>query len=339
MFPEDLNLKPEEALLQIKKVIENSQVVLFAWRNEAGWPIEFVTENIAQFGYQAQECFKQKICYSDLIYPDDLGQIKQEVIKKIAEGQKTFCLKYRILTKGGEVRWVDSSNTVIINGSEDQIISIQGTVLDITDRKLAETNLQADNNISREKLHRSRSARGAIVQVLMNALGERDLGTGEHAERLQDLIILLATACNLPECDLSDLRLLAQFHDIGKVAVPDHILFKSGILNAEEVLEMQRHCEIGYRIALSVPDLMPIADWILMHHEWWNGDGYPLGLKGEEIPLECRLLAVVDAYDAMTSDRPYRKAMTHEDALREIRRQAGIQFDSEIVRVLLQIEK
>ena len=100
------------------------------------------------------------------------------------------------------------------------------------------------------------------------------------------------------------------FHDIGKVGIPDRILFKPGRLTDEEYKEMKRHSEIGHRIAQSAPDLQPIADYILRHHEWWNGGGYPLGLSGENIPLECRILAIADAYDAMTSDRPYRKAMS-----------------------------
>ncbi|MEW5867329.1 MAG: HD domain-containing phosphohydrolase, partial [Bacillota bacterium] len=100
---------------------------------------------------------------------------------------------------------------------------------------------------------------------------------------------------------------------------------------------MRLHCEIGLRIAQSAPDLVPISDWILKHHEWWNGQGYPLGLKGKEIPLECRILAIVDAYDAMTSDRPYRKALTHEQAVRELERCAGTQFDPDLVQKVVQI--
>ena len=94
---------------------------------------------------------------------------------------------------------------------------------------------------------------------------------------------------------------------------------------------MRRHSEIGYRIAQSSPDLVPIADWILKHHEWWNGKGYPLGLKEEEIPLECRILAIADAYDAMTSDRPYRKALSHEDAVAELLKCSSTQFDPGLV--------
>lgn len=196
---------------------------------------------------------------------------------------------------------------------------------------------EADNNMYREKLHRSQSTRSALVQTLMKALEERDFITEGHAERLQNLVALLAKSIGLPERRIADLRLLAQFHDIGKVGISDRILNKPGPLTIEEVSEMQRHCEIGHRIAQVAADMAHIADWILKHHEWWNGGGYPVGLKGEEIPLECRILAIVDAYDAMTSDRPYRKAMSPEEVVAELKKYAGIQFDPQLVPVFLQV--
>ena len=101
----------------------------------------------------------------------------------------------------------------------------------------------------------------------------------------------------------------------------------------------RRHCEIGSRIALSVPDLVTIADWILKHHEWWDGQGYPLGMTGEEIPVECRLLAIVDAYEALTSVRPYRKSFSHRQAVAELRRHAGTQFDPQLLEKFLQMLK
>lgn len=192
---------------------------------------------------------------------------------------------------------------------------------------------EADNNMYREKLHRSQSARSAIVKTLMKALEARDFITEGHADRLQDLVAGLAAALGLSERRITDLKLLAKFHDIGKVGVPDRILFKRGTLTSEEFAEMRLHCEIGHRIARSAPDLTPIADWILKHHEWWNGKGYPLGLVGEDIPLECRILAIADAYDAMTSDRPYRKAMPSGEALAVIQRCSGTQFDPSLVKV------
>jgi diguanylate cyclase (GGDEF)-like protein/PAS domain S-box-containing protein len=194
---------------------------------------------------------------------------------------------------------------------------------------------EADNKMYRGKLHRSQSTRSAIVQTVMKLLEARDFITEGHADRLQEMLIRLAKAAGLPESRMTDLRLLAQFHDIGKVGIPDRILLKPGPLEPEEVIEMRRHCEIGHRIAQSSPDLMPVADWVLKHQEWWNGEGYPLGLAGERIPIECRILSIADAYDAMTSDRPYRKAMSHEAALAELRRCAGVQFDPALVELFI----
>lgn len=199
---------------------------------------------------------------------------------------------------------------------------------------LCEENMQvesvfkaADNNMYRQKMHQSHSVRGSIVQTLMKALEARDHITEGHADRLSNYIEMMGQQLSLPKSVISDLRLFAKFHDIGKVGIPDRILMKPGKLTEDEMVIMRQHCEIGFRIAKSSPDLEPIAEWVLKHHEYWNGKGYPLGISGEEIPIPCRILSIVDAYDAMTSDRPYRKAMSDEDALAEIRRCAGTQFD------------
>lgn len=191
---------------------------------------------------------------------------------------------------------------------------------------------EADNSMYREKLHSQKSSRSSVVHALKKALEVRDYVTDGHATRLKDLSVQLAKICGFPDYRLTDLRLFAEFHDIGKVGIPDHILFKPGPLTPEELKIMRSHSEIGHRIAISTHDLEPIAEWILKHHEWWNGNGYPLGLKGKAIPLECRILSIVDAYDAMTNDRPYRKALTHEAALAEIVSCAGKQFDPDLVR-------
>ncbi|MEW6662849.1 MAG: PAS domain S-box protein [Bacillota bacterium] len=233
--------------------------------------------------------------------------------------------------KGGLERYNETNQELPISLSIGWAVSAAET------KNLIDVFKEADNNMYREKLHRSKSAKNAIVQGLMKALEERDYITEGHAERLQELVEGLAMALGLSDRSVADLRLLAQFHDIGKVGIPDRILFKPGALTPAEMAEMQRHCEIGHRIAQAVPDLVPIADWILKHREWWNGQGYPLGLKGEEIPLESRILAITDAYDAMTNDRTYRKALSHEEAVAELEKGASTQFDPSLVSIFLQL--
>jgi diguanylate cyclase (GGDEF)-like protein/PAS domain S-box-containing protein len=243
-----------------------------------------------------------------------LPNCKEEILRNAVQRTRNWIVKYN-----------EANREIHLSVSVGHAIRNQSTI------SLNDLFREADNSMYREKLYRSQSARSAIILTLMKALEERDFITEGHAVRLQDLVVRLASNIGLSEHYQTELRLLAQFHDIGKVGIPDRILFKQGSLTPEEALEMQRHCEVGYRIAQSAPDLVPIAEWILKHHEWWNGQGYPLGLKGEEIPLECRILSIADAYDAMTNDRPYRKAIPHDQALLELLRCAGTQFDPRLV--------
>lgn len=171
----------------------------------------------------------------------------------------------------------------------------------------------------------------SVVRTLIKILKARDLITYGHGERVQCLVLEIAQAIGLESARFSDLGLFAEFHDLGKVGISDLILLKEGPLTEIEWHEMQKHSEIGSQITQSAPELLPIARWILCHHERWDGTGYPLGLKGQEIPLECRILALADSYDAMTNDRPYRKEMSQEQAIHEIRRCSGTQFDPELV--------
>ncbi|MEN6348677.1 MAG: HD domain-containing phosphohydrolase [Syntrophomonas sp.] len=194
---------------------------------------------------------------------------------------------------------------------------------------------EADDNMYRQKLNHTHSYRSNMVQGMMKTLEARDFITEGHAERMRDLIMQLGAYVGVPHNMLTSLQLLAQFHDIGKVGISDKILFKPGLLTESEIAEMQRHSEIGYRIAQAIPDLSSISDFILKHHERWDGTGYPLQLKGDEIPLECRILGIVDAFDAMTNDRPYRKAMSEEQAIAIIRDNAGAQFDPDLAASFL----
>jgi len=198
---------------------------------------------------------------------------------------------------------------------------------------------EADNRMYREKIQHKESARSNILQAIAKTMQARDFDTEGHCDRLQKLAASLAQSLEPSQEFVNDLYLLARFHDLGKVGIPDHILFKPGSLTGKEWQQMRQHCEIGHRIASSVPDLAPIADYILMHHEWWDGRGYPSGLSGEDIPLPCRILAIADAYDAMTSNRPYRNALSGAEAIAELRRCAGTQFDPQLVEQFIQVAK
>lgn len=195
---------------------------------------------------------------------------------------------------------------------------------------------EADDHMYREKLLQKQSSRSSLVHVLMGALESKNFETREHVERMGELAVTLARAIEYPEDAMFELVLFAKFHDIGKVGVADSILQKPGPLNPEEKKEMQRHCEIGYRIAMASPELATVADLILKHHEWWNGAGYPHGLSRHDIPLACRIVAIADAFDAMTSDRPYRQGMSSQDAILELQRYAGTQFDPMLVEVFVE---
>lgn len=196
---------------------------------------------------------------------------------------------------------------------------------------------EADNNMFHEKLYYNQNTQTATIQILMKALEVKDFVKEGHVDRLQSIVASVGAALGMTERRINALRLLAKFHDIGKIGIPDRILLKQGPLSPVEVAEMQRHCEIGFRIAQSAPVLVPIADGILKHHEWWNGKGYPLGLQEKEIPLDCRLLSIADAYDALTSDRPYRKAMSPEKAASELLKRSRTQFDPELLEIFLDV--
>ena len=197
---------------------------------------------------------------------------------------------------------------------------------------------KADDLMYRDKLYSSYSIRSKVVNSLMSALAERDYITEGHAMRLEKMSMMLGEKMNLNTSQLTDLALLSHVHDLGKVGIPDKILFKPGKLSDDEWEIMKMHSDKGYRIALSSHELSSIADFVLKHHERWDGKGYPLGLKGKEIPLLCRILAIVDAFDAMTHDRPYQKAVPDREALMELKRCAGKQFDPHLVEqfILLQ---
>lgn len=177
----------------------------------------------------------------------------------------------------------------------------------------------------------------ATLRAISAALDLRDTETEGHAVRVAAYAARIARQMGLQGEVLADVVRGALLHDVGKIGVPDHILRKPGPLTPEEWVEMRKHPEIGYRMLKDIPFLRSALPVVLYHHERYDGTGYPCGLKGEEIPLAARIFAVADALDAMTSDRPYRKARSFAEARVEIRRMSGSQFDPQVVRAFLSI--
>ncbi|NNJ30583.1 HD-GYP domain-containing protein [Lacrimispora defluvii] len=188
-----------------------------------------------------------------------------------------------------------------------------------------------------QKLLNGQSYRNAVINTLLATLYEKSNETEEHSNRMEKHCHSIGRALRLSSKEMAELSLLALLHDIGKVGVHLDILQKPGPLTTKEWEEMKRHPEIGSRIAQATPELSVVADLILAHHERWDGTGYPRGLKGEEIPLACRILAVTDAYDAMTNDRAYRAAKSHEETISELLGNAGTQFDPQITALFINI--
>ena len=177
----------------------------------------------------------------------------------------------------------------------------------------------------------------STIQALNKTIEAKDSYTSGHASRVEELAVRLGEDYNLPFDKIEDLKTAAILHDIGKIGIHDSILNKAAELSQEELQEIMKHPSIGAEIIDKVDFLKNITPIIKHHHERYDGKGYPDGLKGDEIPIEACILTIVDSYDAMISDRPYRKALSKEEALEEIRVNAGTQFHPELAERFVSI--
>jgi diguanylate cyclase (GGDEF)-like protein/PAS domain S-box-containing protein len=271
------------------------------------------------------------------------------LLRKIADALKGSCRKEDMVARWGgdefvvllpkttEVLALEFAKRVRALCSETDGTSIQPSIAlglvtkEKADQDLYELLKTAEDRMYRNKLMERKSTRSAIIYSLQRTVQEKSLEMGEHAVRLKSVALDAGRAAGLPDDKLDELSLLAMLHDIGKIAISDQILGKPGRLLPEEWEAMQSHLEIGYRIVESTPELAHIGEALLAHHEWWDGTGYPKRLNGVQIPLISRILAIVDAYDVMTHDRPYRAAVSRDEAINELRQCAGTQFDPQLV--------
>ncbi len=194
----------------------------------------------------------------------------------------------------------------------------------------------AEDNMYKHKLIENKTTRGNTINTIINTLHEKNPREEQHSKRVSEICQNIGHAIGFSEIEINRIKVAGLLHDIGKIAIEEGILNKPGRLTDQEMDQIKQHPSIGYRILTSTQEMMEIAECILLHHEKWDGTGYPKGLKGEEIPLAARIIALADSFDAMTSERTYRKALSEKEAIHEIQKNSGTQFDPEIARIFVE---
>lgn len=204
-----------------------------------------------------------------------------------------------------------------------------------SEQQIEEVIKSAEQYMYRKKYLESSSLRGKTINTILTALHEKNPREKRHSVKVSEYCVKIAEAMGMTTREINQMELIGMMHDIGKIAISDRVLNKKSALTAKEWSELKRHPEIGYRILSSSTDMAYIADYVLKHHERLDGNGYPNGISGDNIPLESRIVAVADAYAAMTNERVYKDGMPETGAIEELRAKSGTQFDAEIVEIFI----
>lgn len=215
-------------------------------------------------------------------------------------------------------------------------ISLGAVVKHEVDDNIYDCINKAEEKVYRHKLLDNKSIKSSIMDSLLKSLEEKNLETNEHAKRVTKYALALGQKLNFKISELDELILVARLHDIGKIGISEDILLKPGSLTNEEFEIMKTHTEKGYRIINASSELYTVAKCVLTHHERWDGKGYPLGLKGDEIPLVSRIINIADSFDVMTNNRPYKNTKSKNEAIKELQRCAGTQFDPTLVHYFIE---
>ncbi len=278
-------------------------------------------------GYSADEL--RSMTFADITHPDHLQQ-DVENVKKVGRGEMPFYeIEKRYIHKSGKVLW----GNLFVSSLRDKHGALRfylAMVNDITERKRAEKQLQ-------DTLGSLRRAVGVTIQVMVSAVEARDPYTAGHQLRSSDIARAIATEIGLSQDRIDGIRIASSVHDIGKLSVPAEILSKPTKLSELEFSLIKEHVLSGYKILKNVESPWPLAQIVYQHHERMDGSGYPRHLKGEEILMDARILAVADVVEAMSSNRPYRPAVGEDAALKEIENNRGILYDTGVVDACLRV--
>jgi PAS domain S-box-containing protein len=279
---------------------------------------------------------------TDFVHPEDAFEVLARFRRREGEGVRTRVT--RMLHADGRWIWVEATASPLLScdGRTTSVFTVSGAA----ERVRAEVGLRAARMHLRRLLERihagddrpdaGNGTHDLTVEALAAALEMRDDETGQHARRVTDLALELTRAIDPALAADTELRHAYLLHDIGKIGIPDAILRKPNRLTGRELRTLQMHPTLGEHLLSFIPFLSDLVhDVVAYHHERWDGNGYPWGLRHEETPLAARIFAVVDAFDAITHDRPYRRARPTADAITEIQRGAGTQFDAAVVAAFL----
>jgi diguanylate cyclase (GGDEF)-like protein len=212
-----------------------------------------------------------------------------------------------------------------------------GVATKLSTEPIQEVIKTAEDDMYTHKLFEIASHRNETIKTIVSTLHEKNPREEAHSKRVSEICISIGTKLGMKSDEIALLKAISNLHDIGKIAIDDSILNKKGPLDEKEWEQIKKHPEIGYRILSSSPEYADIAQDILSHHERYDGKGYPRGLSGGNIPIRARIITIADSYDAMISERPYRRPMTHQEALEEIRKNAGTQFDPALAELFIKL--
>ncbi|MBL8088687.1 MAG: PAS domain S-box protein [Anaerolineales bacterium] len=277
-------------------------------------------------GYEPEE-LTGKISF-DLMHEEDRPWVMSLFERRPIKN--SYTIAYRALHKEGYYVWLESSARAVFDKNTNELTEIQTASRDITERKKNEEALQLAHSNLQEAYEKT-------IEGWVRALDLRDRETEGHTQRVTELTLRVAAKLGFTDEEMVHIKRGALLHDMGKMAIPDEILQKPGPLDEGEWIKMRQHPVYAFEMLSHISYLHPALEIPFFHHERWDGSGYPRGLKGEEIPLAARMFAIVDVWDALSSDRPYRKKLPRNEVIAYLREKSGTLFEPRLVDIFLEM--